>query len=61
MHCFKALGLDDTTEFVYGSSFQLKRDYTDKVYKLATMTTLKELEEVWIKLVVMMIIQKWLV
>lgn len=41
MHCFKALGLDDTTEFVYGSSFQLKRDYTDKVYKLATMTTLK--------------------
>lgn len=39
--CFQALGLDETTEYVYGSSFQLKPDYTDKVYQLATMTTLK--------------------
>lgn len=39
--CFKALGLDETTEFVYGSSFQLDPDYTTKVYQLATMTTLK--------------------
>jgi tyrosyl-tRNA synthetase len=39
--CFQALGLDETTEFVLGSSFQLEPDYTDKVYQLATMTTLK--------------------
>ena len=39
--CFKALGLDESTEFIYGSSFQLESDYADKVYKLATMTTLK--------------------
>lgn len=39
--CFEALGLDETTEFVYGSSFQLNPDYTTKVYQLATMTTLK--------------------
>ena len=39
--CFQALGLDETTEYVYGSSFQLEPDYTDKVYQLATMTTLK--------------------
>lgn len=39
--CFEALGLDETTEFVYGSSFQLDSDYTTKVYQLATMTTLK--------------------
>lgn len=41
MKCFKALGLDDTTEFILGSSFQLKEEYTAKVYKLATLTTLK--------------------
>lgn len=41
MKCFKALGLDDTTEFILGSSFQLDSDYTNKVYQLATMTTLK--------------------
>lgn len=41
MKCFKALGLDDTTEFILGSSFQLDSDYADKVYQLATMTTLK--------------------
>lgn len=39
--CFEALGLDETTEFVYGSGFQLDPDYTTKVYQLATMTTLK--------------------
>ena len=39
--CFQALGLDETTEFVLGSSFQLDPSYTDKVYQLATMTTLK--------------------
>ena len=39
--CFQALGLDETTEYVYGSSFQLDPEYTDKVYQLATMTTLK--------------------
>ncbi len=39
--CFQALGLDDTTEYILGSSFQLDSDYTDKVYQLATMTTLK--------------------
>lgn len=39
--CFEALGLDETTEFVYGSNFQLDPDYTTKVYQLATMTTLK--------------------
>ena len=41
MKCFKALGLDETTEFILGSSFQLTEDYASKVYKLATMTTLK--------------------
>lgn len=41
MKCFKALGLDETTEFILGSSYQLDADYADKVYKLATMTTLK--------------------
>ena len=39
--CFQALGLDDTTEYILGSSFQLNSDYTDKVYQLATITTLK--------------------
>lgn len=41
MKCFKALGLDESTEFILGSSFQLEPSYSDKVYKLATMTTLK--------------------
>jgi len=39
--CFKALGLSEDTEFVYGSSFQTKREYTDEIYKLATLTTLQ--------------------
>ncbi|WP_409199839.1 tyrosine--tRNA ligase [Methanobrevibacter sp. DSM 116169] len=38
--CFQALGLNDTTEFIYGSTFQTKEDYTKNVYKLATLTTL---------------------
>lgn len=41
MKCFKALGLDETTEFILGSSFQLEPEYTTKVYQLATLTTLK--------------------
>lgn len=41
MKCFKALGLNDDTEFILGSSFQLDPEYADDVYKLATMTTLK--------------------
>ena len=41
MKCFKALGLDETTDFILGSSFQLEPSYSDKVYKLATLTTLK--------------------
>ncbi len=41
MECFKALGLDDSTEFILGSSMELDRDYTDKVYRLAVQTTLK--------------------
>ena len=39
--CFKALGLSEDTEFVYGSSFQTKKAYTDEIYKLATLTTLQ--------------------
>lgn len=40
--CFKALGLDeDKTEYIFGSSFQTKEDYTNIVYQLATLTTLK--------------------
>ena len=39
--CFQALGLDDSTEYIYGSTFQLDSEYADKVYKLSTMTTLK--------------------
>lgn len=39
--CFKALGLDENkTEFILGSSYQTKPEYTDLVYQLATMTTL---------------------
>lgn len=40
--CFKSLGLDDDkTEYILGSKFQTKEDYTDIVYQLATLTTLK--------------------
>lgn len=39
--CFLALGLSpDKTEFILGSSFQTKPDYTDLVYRLALLTTL---------------------
>lgn len=38
--CFKALGLSEDTEFILGSSFQTKPEYTDKIYNLATLTTL---------------------
>jgi tyrosyl-tRNA synthetase len=40
MRCFQALGLSDDTEFILGSSFQMKEDYTYKVYELALYTTL---------------------
>lgn len=40
MKCFRALGLSDDTEFILGSSFQTKEDYTYKVYELALYTTL---------------------
>ncbi len=38
--CFRALGLNDDTEFILGSSFQMQEDYTYKVYELALSTTL---------------------
>lgn len=40
IRCFRALGLSDDTEFILGSSFQTKEDYTYKVYELALYTTL---------------------
>lgn len=40
MQCFRALGLNDETEFILGSSFQTREDYTYKVYELALYTTL---------------------
>lgn len=39
-HCFLALGLSSDTEFILGSSFQTKKEYTDQVYQLAILTTL---------------------
>jgi tyrosyl-tRNA synthetase len=41
MKVFRGLGLNHGTDFVHGSSFQSKADYTDSVYKLSTLTTLK--------------------
>ncbi|MDR3222683.1 MAG: tyrosine--tRNA ligase [Methanobrevibacter sp.] len=41
MKVFKGLGLNQDTEFILGSSYQTKSDYTDYVYKLSTLTTLK--------------------
>ena len=38
--CFKALGLSEDTDFILGSSFQTTPEYTDKLYNLATLTTL---------------------
>lgn len=40
MKCFRALGLSEDTEFVMGSSYQTKEDYTYRVYELALSTTL---------------------
>ncbi len=39
--CFKGLGLDETTEYILGSQFQTQAEYTNNVYQLATLTTLK--------------------
>lgn len=39
--CFQALGLAEDTEFILGSEFETKENYTNIVYKLATLTTLK--------------------
>ncbi len=38
--CFRALGLSEDAEFILGSSFQTREDYTMKVYELALSTTL---------------------
>lgn len=40
MRCFRALGLSEDTEFVLGSSYQTREDYTYRVYELALSTTL---------------------
>ena len=40
IRCFRALGLNDETEFILGSSFQTHVDYTYKVYESAIYTTL---------------------
>lgn len=40
IRCFKALGLTKDTEFILGSSFQTREDYTYKIYELALYTTL---------------------
>ena len=39
--CFQALVLAEDTEFILGSEFETKENYTNIVYKLATLTTLK--------------------
>ncbi|AMK14809.1 tyrosine--tRNA ligase [Methanobrevibacter olleyae] len=39
--CFQGLGLAEDTEYILGSSFQTGSDYTNDVYQLATLTTLK--------------------
>ena len=38
--CFLALGLNEETEFILGSSFQTAENYTLKIYELAISTTL---------------------
>lgn len=40
IRCFRALGLGEDTEFILGSTFQTREDYTYKVYELALSTTL---------------------
>jgi tyrosyl-tRNA synthetase len=37
---FKALGLNEDTEFIYGSTYQTTAEYSDKVYKLSTLVSL---------------------
>ncbi|HID20584.1 MAG TPA: tyrosine--tRNA ligase, partial [Methanophagales archaeon] len=39
--CFAASGLTDETEFIFGSSFQLDKEYMMNVLQLATVTTEK--------------------
>ena len=39
--CFQGLGLAEDTEYILGSTFQTQGEYTEDVYKLATLTTLK--------------------
>ena len=39
--CFQGLGLGEDTEYILGSSFQTGSEYTNDVYQLATLTTLK--------------------
>ena len=39
--CFQALGLNEDTEYILGSSFETESEYTNIVYQLATLTTLK--------------------
>jgi tyrosyl-tRNA synthetase len=39
--CFAAAGLSEETEFMFGSSFQLDKEYRLNVLKLATVTTEK--------------------
>ncbi|MBN1762321.1 MAG: tyrosine--tRNA ligase [Methanomicrobia archaeon] len=39
--CFAASGLTDETEFVYGSDYQMEKEYTMNVLRLATITTEK--------------------
>ncbi|MGN0093095.1 MAG: tyrosine--tRNA ligase [Methanobrevibacter sp.] len=39
--CFQALGLKEDTEYILGSSFETESEYTNIVYRLATLTTLK--------------------
>ncbi len=39
-HCFLSLGLSNDAQFILGSDFQTKEEYTTQVYQLATLTTL---------------------
>lgn len=38
--CFQGLGLNEDTEFILGSQFQLDGEYTTNIYKLSVLTTL---------------------
>ena len=39
--CFEASGLSEETEFIYGSSYQMDKEYMMNVLRLATITTEK--------------------